>query len=80
MKKLFCTALCIALVAATTALFANDDAEARRQAFINGFDQLTKNTQEGLVKPIAKETLAKGGATWQSHRLSFSDDYGLRNY
>jgi len=66
MKKLFCT-LFVALVAltcGTAALFANDEAETRRQAFVEGFEQLMKNTEEGLAKPVVKEeTLSKDGTS-----------------
>jgi len=53
MKKSLSTLLFAAVVALTITaapLFAQDDAEARRQAFAQGFEQLLKNTDEGLSK------------------------------
>ena len=64
MKKLFCT-LFVALVAltfGTVVLFA-DEAETKRKDFINGFDQLTKNTAEGLAKPAVKDSFSKDGTS-----------------
>ena len=64
MKKTFClmfaALLCMTFISAA---FADDDAAARRQAFIDGFEQLTKNTQEGLVKPAVKDEFTKDGST-----------------
>ena len=53
MKKSLFTlmfAIAIALTVAATPLFAQDNAETRRQAFAQGFEQLLKNTGEGLSK------------------------------
>ena len=53
MKKSFSALLFAAVVALTVGaapLFAQEDAEARRQAFAQGFEQLLKNTGEGLSK------------------------------
>jgi hypothetical protein len=62
MKKPLCTlfAALVAVTFGTAALFA-DEAETRRQDFIKGFEQLMKNTQEGLAKPVTKETFTKDG-------------------
>lgn len=63
MKKPFCTVFTafVALTFVTAALFAEDAAETRRQAFAKGFDQLLENTKEGLAKPVEKETYSKSG-------------------
>jgi len=53
MKKSFSSllfAVAVALTLAAAPLFAQDDAETRRQAFTQGFEQLLKNTGEGLTK------------------------------
>jgi len=67
MKKSFCT-LFTALVAlaigtSATLVATDDDAETRRQEFIKGFEQLMKNTEEGLTKPAVEESFSKGGDT-----------------
>ncbi|HBT76282.1 MAG TPA: hypothetical protein DEB39_05000 [Planctomycetaceae bacterium] len=75
MKKSFCTlwfTTLFALAFGAGSLFARDtassqdapssqDVEARRAAFAQGFEQLMKNTEEGLAKPVVKEDLSKGG-------------------
>ena len=63
MKKSFCTLLFASLVAVAlgTPLFAQDETETRRLAFAKGFEQLMKNTEEGLAKPAVKESFSKGG-------------------
>jgi len=53
MKKLLSTllfAVIAALLVASAPVFAQDDAETRRNAFAQGFEQLLKNTGEGLNK------------------------------
>jgi len=53
MKKSFSTLLFAAVVAMTVSaapLFAQESAESKRQAFAQGFEQLLKNTDEGLTK------------------------------
>jgi len=64
MKKTICSMLTalVALTFGTAALFANDDAEIQRQNFIKGFEQLTKNTEEGLAKAPVKESVSKDAA------------------
>ena len=66
MKRSFSTLLLAAVVALTfvsAPLFADDDAEARRQAFVQGFEQLMKNTEEGLAKPAVSDTFTKDGTS-----------------
>ena len=65
MKKSFCTLLFAAVVAfgTVTPLFADDEVEARRQAIVNGVEQLLKNTEEGLVKPVITDSFTKDGTS-----------------
>ena len=63
MKRTFCITMFAVLVALTPTLFAEDAAEIRRQAFVNAFDQLVKNTENGLAKPAVKESFVKDGAS-----------------
>ena len=55
MKRSFYT-LFVTLVALTFGtsahMFAQEDAEARRQVFVQGFEQLLKNTDDGLNKSV----------------------------
>jgi len=61
MKKSFSTLL-FAVIAAwaiiTAPLFAQGDTESRRQAFVQGFEQLLKNTDDGLSKSVGSEKFA----------------------
>ena len=63
MKKL--TLLSVAILALifswNTAIRAEEQANERRAAFEQGFEQMLKNTEQGLAKPAVKETLEKGG-------------------
>ncbi len=63
MKKTFCMMLValIVLMFNTAILFAQDEAGQRRQAFEKGFEQLIKNSAEGLAQPAEKETFTKDG-------------------
>lgn len=63
MKKWTC-ALLFALIAGfcSNGLFAQDQASnetARRDAFVKGFDQLLKNSEEGIAKPAVTELVSK---------------------
>ena len=63
MKRSFCTLFVALTFGTSAALFAQDSAEARRQAFVQGFEQLLKNTDEGLAKPVVVETVIEDGVT-----------------
>jgi len=66
MKKPFSTQLLAVLFTLTfvsAPLFAEDDAVARRKAFVQGFEQLMKNTEEGLAKPSVSDTFTKDGTS-----------------
>lgn len=65
MRSTFCLlfAALVALTVGTTPLFAQDDAETKRKAFVEGFEQLLKNTAEGLAKPAVKDSFSKDGTS-----------------
>jgi hypothetical protein len=67
MKKPFClifAALVALTIGTTAALFADEEAEkaeVRRKAYVEGFEQLLKNTAEGLAKPAIKDSSSEYG-------------------
>ena len=74
MKKI--TLLSVALLALiftwNVTIHAEEQTDARRAAFEQGFEQMLKNTEEGLVKPAVKETLEKGGKSETFEKFAIS--------
>ncbi len=63
MKKFFCTIILSSLACllpGNFSLFAQNTTDAHRKAFIEGFEQLSKNSTEGLAMPPVKEALKEG--------------------
>lgn len=72
MKKTFCLLFALLCVTFVSAAFADDEAATRRQAFVEGFEQLMKNTQEGLAKPAVNESLTKDGSTTSFQKFNIA--------
>ena len=72
MKKTVSMMMFAILVGMTAISFAQDEAEVRRQAFAKGFEQLMKNSEEGLVKPAVQEAVSKDGTggTFQKFNIA----------
>ena len=51
---------------------AEEPVDGRRAAFERGFEQMLKNTAEGLTKPAVKETLEKGGKSETFEKFAIS--------